>query len=227
MIKDKVIIYQLFPRLFGNHNTLNKPWGMPLDNGCGKFKDINDEALSGLKEMGINHIWLTGIIRHSSASAYPDYGIKASNHQILKGNAGSPYAISDYYDVDPDLANDPGKRMEEFQDLIIRIHKSGFKILIDFVPNHVARDYKSRNLPVGCKDLGEDDNTNLHFSPSNNFYYLPGKQLNLPGNFGNKGFVEYPAKATGTMTSSRGVRLFGTRCRTLAKYSFLCQTLRF
>jgi glycosidase len=198
-MNQKIIIYQLLPRLFGN--TCQNPVvnGTIEENGCGKFNDIHDGVLKELKNFGITHIWLTGIIRHATLSHYPGFGLPASHPDIVKGNAGSPYAINDYFDVDPDLATDVHSRLAEFEQLLHRIHLQGFKVIIDFVPNHVARDYWSRQLPKGSKNLGESDNKNIAFSPANNFYYLPGERFRIRGlkSRASKEYIEIPARATG------------------------------
>ncbi len=147
--------------------------------------------LSELRDLRITHIWLTGIIRHSTSTDYSQFGLTASHPDILKGKAGSPYAISDYYDLDPDLATLVPDRMKEFIALLDRIHNHELKALIDFVPNHVSRDYHSKLKPIEIKDLGELDNVDCCFHPANNFYYFPGQPLNLGT------FTENPAKATG------------------------------
>jgi glycosidase len=198
-MKKKIIIYQLLPRLFGNSCEQLVFNGTREQNGCGKFNDINDIVLSELKIFGITHIWLTGIIRHATLSHYPQFGLPASHPDIVKGNAGSPYAINDYYDVDPDLAVDIPSRMEEFQQLINRIHQHDLKAIIDFVPNHVARDYHSSQLPKDRNDLGKSDQKNLSFSPSNNYYYLPGESFAIRGlqSTAAERYIEIPAKATG------------------------------
>lgn len=183
----KPIIYQLLPRLFSNFNPTRKPNGTKEENGCGKFNGITPKSLKQLSDLGITHIWYTGIIRHATA----EYNTPA----ITKGKAGSPYAITDYYDVDPDLAEIPEKRMAEFESLIVRTHKAGMKVIIDFVPNHVSREYKSLCKPKGIKDLGQDDNPNWAFSPLNNFYYLPGEKFEPQFDCG--GYNEFPAKVTG------------------------------
>ncbi len=188
---SKIVIYQLLPRLFGNLHTMSIPDGTIEENGCGRFNDISYKVLTELKSTGYTHIWLTGIIRHATGTDYSYLGLPASHSGILKGRAGSPYAINDYYDVDPDLASDVTRRMEEFTALVGRIHEKGLKVIIDFVPNHVARDYHSRLKPPGVKDLGEGDDTGMAFSPLNNYYYLPGEPLLLDG------YAENPAKATG------------------------------
>jgi hypothetical protein len=152
---SKIIIYQMMTRLFGNTNTTNKPWGTIAENGCGKFNDINDAALMGLKELGVTHVWYTGVLEHATLTSYANDGIPADHPFVVKGRAGSPYSIKDYYDVAPDLAVDVKNRLSEFEALLARTHQQGLKAIIDFVPNHVARQYKSDAKPAGVKDLGE------------------------------------------------------------------------
>jgi len=192
---SKFVIYQVFPRLFGNYNSTNKHKGTIEENGCGKFNSFTAKALSEIKSLGITHIWYTGIIEHATQTDYSSKGIAKDHPAIVKGIAGSPYAIKDYYDVDPDLAENTGTRMNEFEELVKRTHKAGMKVIIDFVPNHVARQYHSDARPQGTVDLGENDHTNWAFSPLNNFYYLPGKAFS-PG-FNVQGYMEFPARATG------------------------------
>jgi glycosidase len=196
---EKIIIYQLFVRLFGNSNTNNVFEGSIEDNGCGKFNDITDLALRELKRLGITHIWYTGVIEHATATDYSEYGIVPDNPLIVKGKAGSPYAVKDYYDVAPDLASRPDRRMQEFDELVERTHNAGMKVIIDFVPNHVARTYKSDVKPDDVKDLGEDDNTNVCFDRNNNFYYILGETFVVPAERRRAGidYIEYPAKASG------------------------------
>ncbi len=195
----KPIIYQLLPRLFGNQKANCVPNGTLRQNGCGKFNDITTERLSQIKALGITHIWYTGIIEHATRSDYSEYGILPDNPHVVKGYAGSPYAIKDYYDVDPDLAVNVLDRMAEFEGLLQRTHKAGMKAIIDFVPNHVARRYHSDAKPEGVADLGENDDATEAFSPSNNFYYLP-RQLfaaDIDLGYGKDAYIEFPAKATG------------------------------
>lgn len=195
----KPIIYQLLPRLFTNANTANIPGGDIDQNGSGKFNDIDDKIIASLKDLGITHIWLTGIIEHATATDYSAHGITPDNPHIVKGKAGSPYAIKDYYDVDPDLAVDIDRRTEEFDALCDRIHAAGLKVVIDFVPNHVARQYHSDRLPAGAENLGSRDNSDLFFGRDNNFYYIP-RQLfspNIDLGEGPGAYVEFPAKASG------------------------------
>ena len=197
---EKAIIYQIFTRLFGNTNTTRKHNGTLTDNGCGKLNAFTPAVLRRIKELGATHVWYTGVIRHATTTDYTRYGIPRQHPAVVKGNAGSPYAITDYYDIDPDLATNVEKRMNEFESLVKRTHKAGLKMIIDFVPNHVARQYKSISKPKGIADFGENDNTGMQFSPQNNFYYCPEQSFaadidlyhgeELP-------YEEFPAKATG------------------------------
>ncbi len=187
----KIIVYQIFTRLFGNRNTTCKPNGTIEQNGSGKMNDIDAKVLRQIRAMGVSHVWFTGIIRHATQTDYSNHGIPRQHPDVVKGKAGSPYAITDYYDVDPDLAVDVDHRMEEFEQLVERTHKAGMKVIIDFVPNHVAREYHSICKPSGVKDLGEGDDVNMHFSTSNNFYYCWGQTLQRGE------YIECPAKATG------------------------------
>ena len=200
MASSKIIIYQIFTRLYGNRNTTRKENGSLQENGCGKMNDFTPSTLKKIREMGVSHIWYTGIIRHATQTDYSAFGIPKNHPAIVKGKAGSPYAITDYYDVDPDLAVNVEKRMQEFELLIERTHKAGMKVIIDFVPNHVARQYHSICKPEGVKDLGEDDNPQNGFDPQNNFYYCPGQRFtpyfDLYHGEDNPYFEE-PAKATG------------------------------
>ena len=173
-MKEKVLIYQVLPRLFGNNNTNRKENGTIEENGCGKLNHFNDTILARIHDMGFTHIWYTGVIRHATQTNYSSYGIPTQHAEVVKGKAGSPYAITDYYDIDPDLAENVSMRMAEWESLIERTHKAGMKIIMDFVPNHVAREYHSICKPAGVRDLGEDDDKNMHFSTKNNFYYAWG-----------------------------------------------------
>ncbi len=196
----KVLIYQVFTRLYGNRNMTRKVDGTIDDNGCGKMADFTLEALRDIASMGISHVWYTGIIRHATQTDYSTYGIPCQHPAVVKGKAGSPYAIADYYDVDPDLAVDVRMRMNEFEQLISRTHQAGLKVIIDFVPNHVARQYQSICKPNGVKDLGEDDDTMMGFDPKNNFYYCPGERFTPYFDLYHgeaEPYLEEPAKATG------------------------------
>ena len=200
MSNDKIIIYQLLPRLYGNRNTTRKENGSIADNGCGKFNGLTTSVLKSIKQKGATHVWFTGVIRHATKTDYTAHGIPANHPAIVKGNAGSPYAITDYYDVDPDLAEDVDNRMAEFEALVSRARKARLGVIIDFVPNHVARQYASLCKPKGVKDLGADDNRDHGFNPQNNFYYCPGcsfePYLDLYAGTAEP-YHEEPAKATG------------------------------
>lgn len=202
-MNKKIIIYQIFTRLFGNRNTTRKVAGSVAENGVGKMNDFDTNVLRHIHDLGVTHIWYTGIVRHATKTNYASYGIPVQNPLVVKGEAGSPYAIVDYYDVDPDIAVDIDRRMEEFEELVERTHKAGMKVVIDFVPNHVAREYKSIKKPVGVRGLGQDDDTAKNFSQQNNFYYT-GAKLDLSGVSAYKNradadadYTEDPAKATG------------------------------
>jgi glycosidase len=199
MKTNKLILYQTFPRLFGNFNATLVKNGSMEDNGCGKFNSYTVRALEAIRDLGVTHIWYTGVIAHASCTDYTEYGIPKDHSAIVKGKAGSPYAVKDYYDVDPDLAEDIPRRMDEFEALVQRTHAAGMKAIIDFVPNHVSRNYHSIMKPPFVDDLGQHDDTNVTFSDANNFYYLPGQHLEL--HFGAQEepfeYSEFPVKATG------------------------------
>lgn len=210
MYNKKHTIYQVFTRLFGNQNTNNKPWGTIEENGVGKFSDFTDKALSEIKDLGITHIWYTGVPHHAVINDYREAGITPDHPSVVKGRAGSPYAVKDYYSVNPDLADDPEKRVEEFEALIKRSHDNGLQVIIDIVPNHVARQYRSSHNPVGVEDFGANDDTSVEYHRENNFYYIPGSQFELPDiepaftPLGGEAhpsldtpFIEKPAKWTG------------------------------
>ena len=200
MNSSKIIIYQVFTRLYGNRCTNRMEDGTIAENGCGKLNDFTPKSLKAIKEMGVSHIWYTGVIRHASQTDYTQYGIPRQHAAVVKGKAGSPYAITDYYDIDPDLAENVEQRMQEFEALVERTHKAGLKVIIDFVPNHVARQYHSICKPKGVKDLGEEDNPQNGFDPQNNFYYCPGQRFHPYFDLYHGEAEEYdeePAKATG------------------------------
>lgn len=196
---EKMIIYQVFPRWFGNTNTKPVRNGSLEENGVGKFSDFTPLALSKIKELGTTHIWYTGVIEHATQTDYTAYHIQKDHRAVVKGKAGSPYAIKDYYDIDPDLADHVENRMEEFEALVARTHDAGMKVIIDFVPNHVARQYHSDAQYNFIEELGQNDNTSKAFDPNNNFYYIPGQPLTLPFTNDDEGlgYSEFPAKATG------------------------------
>ncbi|MFE3870391.1 alpha-amylase family protein [Flavobacterium sp. ZS1P70] len=203
----KIVVYQVFTRLFGNKNTTNKPWGTLEENGVGKFVDFTDKALHEIKDLGVTYIWYTGVPHHALIRDYTAIGISNDDPEVVKGRAGSPYAVKDYYNVNPDLAVNPANRLQEFEALIARSHKAGLKVIIDIVPNHIARKYEGKNNPAGVKDFGADDAVSVEYKRDNNFYYIPNTRFEIPKTEkplnGEKNplvdgkFEEYPAKWTG------------------------------
>lgn len=178
--EPRVVVYQVFTRLFGNTNENRIPWGTIEQNGVGKFSDFTPEALESIKALGTTHIWYTGVPHHGVINDYTDYGISLDDPDVIKGRAGSPYAVRDYYNVNPDLADNPAERLAEFEALIARTHEAGMKVVIDIVPNHVARNYQSLSAPEGISDFGEHDDTSIAYARDNNFYYLPGEPFIVP-----------------------------------------------
>lgn len=198
MNKKRIYIYQVLPRLFGNINRTCHYNGDLSVNGVGKFTDFTTKALDEIQGMGFTHIWYTGVIEHATETDYTAWGIHKDNPEVVKGKAGSPYAIKDYYDVSPDLAIDVDQRIQEFEQLIVRTHEAGLKVIMDFVPNHVARQYCSDKSPEGIVPLGDKDNKEVTFAPNNNFYYLPNQKLDISSIAGSDfTYDENPAKATG------------------------------
>ncbi|MDO5977807.1 alpha-amylase family protein [Flavivirga spongiicola] len=209
-VQKKQVVYQVFTRLFGNTNAANKPWGTIEENGVGKFNDFTEKALKEIKDLGVTHIWYTGVPHHDVITDYTKYGISNDDPDVVKGRAGSPYAVKDYYNVNPDLALHVDNRLEEFQALIKRSHETGLKVIIDIVPNHVARNYKSISKPDGIKDFGEEDDTSVTYHVNNNFYYNPDEVFEVPDwengymplggekhSLADGLFVENPTKWTG------------------------------
>ncbi|KXI30874.1 alpha-amylase [Paraglaciecola hydrolytica] len=208
--QGKAVVYQVFTRLFGNKNQTNKPWGTLEENGVGKFSDFTDTALEGIKQLGTTHIWYTGVPHHDVITDYSAFGISNDDPDVVKGRAGSPYAVKDYYSVNPDLADDPVQRLAEFEALIERTHKHGMQVIIDIVPNHVARNYHSLAKPEGIEDFGENDNPSVEYQRDNNFYYVVGEDFKVPESLhgyrplggeqhplSDGLFIESPAKWTG------------------------------
>ncbi len=204
----KIVIYQMMVRIFGNDNTNNIYNGTREENGCGRMSDITSEALQSIRRLGCNYVWYTGIVQQATKTDWSQYGLPRQTAAVVKGNAGSPYAICDYYAVSPDIADDVNKRTEEFEALVRRSHEAGLKVVMDFVPNHVAREYHSISCPEGIEDLGADDKTDVQFDLNNNFYYFPGQTLvwnevkdetakagkNIKA---DNSYVETPAKVSG------------------------------
>jgi glycosidase len=180
VLPHKAVVYQVFTRLYGNTNTNNKPWGTIAENGVGKFSDFTNLALKDIKSLGTTHIWYTGVPHHALINNYSQLGINNDDPDVVKGRAGSPYAVKDYYNVNPDLADDPAKRLEEFEALIARTHAQGMKVIIDIVPNHVARAYHSLSATTGIADFGANDDTSQSYAKHNNFYYVQGEDFSVP-----------------------------------------------
>nr|WP_234989622.1 alpha-amylase family protein [Cellulophaga tyrosinoxydans] len=209
-VKKKEVVYQVFTRLFGNTNTTNKPWGTIEENGVGKFSDFTEKALQEIKNLGVTHIWYTGVPHHDVIRDYTKFGISNDDPDIVKGRAGSPYAVKDYYNVNPDLADNPEKRLEEFKALLERSHRAGLKVIIDIVPNHVARNYEGKSTPKGLEPFGVTDDTSVEYSRDNNFYYVPNVEFKVPvwrdgyqplggeqTNLADGKYTEIPARWTG------------------------------
>jgi len=207
---DRVHVYQMLPRVFANHNTTNVEWGTIEQNGSGKLDDITDQALASIKALGTTHVWYTGIAHHALATDYQQYGISLDDPDVVKGRAGSPYAVKDYFNINPDLANDVANRLTEFDALIKRTHDAGMKVIIDIVPNHVARSYEPISAPDKQWRMGANDDISKAYAKGNNFYYMPGSEFEVPSwpqtyqpLNGDKHpkvdgmFTEVPAKVTG------------------------------
>ncbi|MHA8054965.1 alpha-amylase family glycosyl hydrolase [Aquirufa nivalisilvae] len=198
----KFIVYQMMFHLWGNTNTDLVFNGSCQRNGVTKFKDVSSKALQALAKKGFTHIYATGIIEHATMEDFSAYGSPLDHPSIVKGRAGSPFAIKDYYDVNPFLASDPAKRLEEFDEMLLRIHACGLQLILDFVPNHLARQYYSDKKPIGVIDFGANDHTDKSFDPNNNFYYLPGTQFSVPEGLDipvpfSIPYIEIPAKVSG------------------------------
>ncbi len=206
----KIVVYQVFTRLFGNTNTINKPWGTIEENGIGKFADFTSDALKAINDLGVTHVWYTGVPHHAVINDYTRFKISNDDPDVVKGRAGSPYAVKDYYNVNPDLALNPENRLEEFKALIKRTHAQGMKVIIDIVPNHVARGYEGLTNPEGVSDFGANDDSTIAYHKNNNFYYIPESSFKVPewrdgylplggeqNNLSDAKFAEVPAKWTG------------------------------
>lgn len=199
---DKHVVYQMMFHLWGNQQTEVKKNGSVAENGVTKFKDISVKGLQVLKRKGYSHLYATGILEHATMEDFSAFGSPLDHPQVVKGRAGSPFAIKDYYDVNPFLADKPSERMQEFAAMLDRVHQADLKLILDFVPNHLARAYHSDQKPAGVVDFGQNDNKDLSFSPSNNFYYLPGTQFTIPTGVNppvpvTVPYIEIPAKVSG------------------------------
>lgn len=195
----KLVIYQLLPRLFTNMNEHCVPNGTLEVNGSGKLNAIDGRVLRGIKALGATHVWYTGVLEQATKSDFTRWGIARCNPHVVKGEAGSPYAIRDYYDISPELADDVPHRMAEFEALVARTHHEDMRVIIDFVPNHVAREYGSDSRPANVRDLGDGDDQGKFFDPNNNFYYITGQAFAPSVDLGSgaEAYHEMPARATG------------------------------
>lgn len=201
-ILTKMVVYQMMFHLWGNTQEAPVFNGSMQQNGVTKFKDLSTVALKQLKARGITHLYATGIIEHASMEDFSAYGSPLDHPEVVKGRAGSPFAIKDYYDVNPFLADNPAQRMQEFKAMLDRVHAQGLALIIDFVPNHLARQYRSDQKPAGIKDFGSEDQAHVAFDPNNNFYYLPGTQFSVPDGVNppvrsQVPYTEIPAKVSG------------------------------
>ena len=202
MKTDKLVVYQMMFHLWGNQQTEVKRNGSAAENGVTKFKDVSRKGLKALKKKGYSHLYTTGILEHATMEDFSSHGSPLDHPQVVKGRAGSPFAIKDYYDVNPFLADNPTERLLEFSDMLDRIHASDLKLVLDFVPNHLARAYSSDQKPAGVVDFGQNDNKDISFAPANNFYYLPGTQFTIPTGVNppipvTVPYIEIPAKVSG------------------------------
>jgi glycosidase len=199
---EKFVVYQMMFHLWGNKQTELIRNGSYVQNGVTKFKDVSDVALKALHNKGITHLYATGLIEHATMEDFTAYGSPLDHPSVVKGRAGSPFAIKDYYDVNPFLADNPAKRMDEFKAMLKRIHANGLQLIIDFVPNHLARQYQSDMKPKGVVDFGVNDRQDVAFDVNNNFYYLPGTKFSVPEGVHPPvpvtiPYTEVPAKVSG------------------------------
>lgn len=198
----KFVVYQMMFHLWGNQNQEVLENGSLQQNGVTKFKDVSSNALKALKKKGFTHLYATGLLEHATMEDMSKYGSPIDHPDVVKGRCGSPFAIKDYFDVNPFFADQPENRLEEFQLMLDRIHQEGLKLIIDFVPNHLARNYYSDKKPKGIVDFGANDDVSKSFDPNNNFYYLPGTQFSIPEGVNSPvkvtiPYVEIPAKVSG------------------------------
>lgn len=199
--REKISVYQVLVRLFDNPNSTNKVGGTILENGVGKMNAFSTRALEEIKGLGCTHIWYTGLLEHATKSTFE--GITPHHPAVVKGRAGSPYAITDYYDIAPELASTPQQRMDEFESLVERTHRVGMGVIMDFIPNHVSRLYHSDAKPPFVEDFGDKDDRSLRFHKNNNFYYIPSEMLRVEfaeyavGDTMDIPYSEFPARATG------------------------------
>ncbi len=185
-----VTIYQVAPRTYAAQGN-----GAAL---AGKLSDMTTDRLREIRDLGIDYLWLTGVLEHAArAQTDPD---------VVKGEAGSYYAIYDNWDVSSEIGT-----MADFEAVIERAHSVGLRVLIDFVANHTARLHRT---DVVCKqhlDFGRGDRTEVAFDRDNNYYYMPNTSFTPPTQTGSAGSdgafdtdiftpgiqLESPARVTG------------------------------
>jgi len=112
-------VYSIYPRAYSSASP---------------FMAIRDD-LARLKKLGVSVLWFLPI--------YPIGRVQR------KGTLGSPYAIRDYFGINPEYGTLP-----EFKELVQAAHQAGFKVIIDMVLNHLAPDYIHLDKLPGliCRD---------------------------------------------------------------------------
>ena len=81
----KIVIYQVFPRYFGNARQNPVSDGNLEQNGCGKLNDFSLKAFESIRDLGVSHIWFTGILEHATKTDYSAYGIVKDHPAVVKG----------------------------------------------------------------------------------------------------------------------------------------------
>lgn len=106
------VIYEIFPRAFSPE---------------GNFNGVT-ARLDELKTLGVNILWLMPI--------HP------VGQEKKKGTIGSPYAVRDYYAINPDYGT-----KEDLRRLVAEAHRRGMKVIIDIVANHTSWDSVMMKTP--------------------------------------------------------------------------------
>jgi cyclomaltodextrinase len=106
------VIYEIYPRQFSE---------------AGNFAGVTAQ-LDRLKELGVNILWLM-----------PVHPI---GQEKKKGPVGSPYAVRDYYAVNPDYGTEA-----DLKRLVSEAHRRGMKVIIDIVANHTSWDSVMMKTP--------------------------------------------------------------------------------
>jgi len=179
MGREQTLLYEIATRdwLAGFSRTLALGRPATLD-------DVPDESLDELARLGFNWLWLmgvwqTGTIGREVSLSQPEWmkGFRTVLPDFVPEEdvCGSPYAIQEYA-VHRDFGGD-----EALSRLRARLHERGIRLMLDFVPNHTARDH-----------------TWVSQHPS---YYIGGTEADLarePGNFARVG------KGAGSESESGG-----------------------